>query len=211
MKEKKRTSKGKLNLTLLSAVPPPLTMLQTDSVDDATLIRDAVSKAHLPMGGKQQLLQILESNPQVCTHQTGRTDVLQHYIYTTCQVPIKQRPYRLSPVKQQAMEEQLEVMLKEGIVEPSHSAWASPVVPLPNITEILESLSGASIFSTLDLNCGYWQVMMDPDSKAKTAFIVSAGLYHFNVMPFGLKNAPATFQRLMETVLGELSRTRGEQ
>lgn len=231
MKEKKRTSKGKLNLTLLSAVPPPLTMLQTDSVDDATLIRDAVSKAHLPMGGKQQLLQILESNPQVCTHQTGRTDVLQHYIYTTCQVPIKQRPYRLSPVKQQAMEEQLEVMLKEGIVEPSHSAWASPVVlvpkkngklrfcvdyrkvngitendayPLPNITEILESLSGASIFSTLDLNCGYWQVMMDPDSKAKTAFIVSAGLYHFNVMPFGLKNAPATFQRLMETVLGEL-------
>ncbi len=221
-------------VTLLSAVPPPqpsLTMLQIDSVDDATLIRDAVSKAHLPMDGKQQLLQILEYNSRVCTHRTGRTDVLQHRIYTTCQVPIKQRPYRLSPVKQAAMEEQLEVMLEEGIVEPSHSAWASPVVlvpkkngklrfcvdyrkvnattesdayPLPNITEILESLSGASIFSTIDLNSGYWQVIMDTDSKAKTAFIVSAGLYHFNVMPFGLKNAPATFQRLMETVLGEL-------
>lgn len=234
MKEEKRTSKSKLNLSLLSAVPPPqpfLTILQTDSVDDATLIMDAVSKAHLLLDEKQQLLQILESNPRVCTHQTGRTDVLKHRIYTTCQVPIKQRPYRLSPVKQQAMEEQLEVMLKEGIVEPSHSGWASPVVlvpkkngklrfcvdyrkvnattendayPLPNITEILESLSGASIFSTIDLNSGYWQVSMDPDSKAKTAFIVPAGLYHFNVMPFGLKNAPATFQRLMETVLGEL-------
>ncbi|RXN12176.1 Transposon Ty3-I Gag-Pol poly [Labeo rohita] len=234
MKEGKRTGKNKLNLTLLSAVPPPqssLTILHMDSVDDATLIRDAVSKAQLSTDGKQQLLQILESNPRVCTHRTGRTDVLQHRIYTTCQVPIKQRPYRLSPVKQQAMEEQLEVMLKEGIVEPSHSAWASPVVlvpkkngnlkfcvdyrkvnattesdayPLPNIAEILESLSGASIFATIDLNSGYWQVEMDPDSKAKTAFIVSAGLYHFNVMPFGLKNTPATFQRLMETVLGEL-------
>lgn len=236
MTEKKTLRKNKLNLTLLSAVPPPQTslgMLQTDHVDDATQIWNAVSEAQLPKEEKQQLLQILQNNPRVCTQRTGKTKLLQHRIYTTSQVPIKQKPYRLSPVKQQVMEEQLEQMLREGIVEPSHSSWASPVVlvpkkngklrfcvdyrkvnaitendayPLPNITEILESLSGSTIFSTIDLNSGYWQVMMDPDSKAKTAFIVSDGLYQFNVMPFGLKNAPATFQRLMETVLGELRR-----
>ncbi|KAL0167867.1 hypothetical protein M9458_036089, partial [Cirrhinus mrigala] len=175
------------NLSLLSSIPPPspqLLIQQPDNVDERMLIRNAVDEAHLPPDGKQQLLSILESNPRVCTLRTGRTDVLQHHIYTTCQIPIKQKPYRLSPLKQLAMEEQLEEMLKQGIVEPSHSGWASPVVlvpkkdgklrfcvdyrkinsvtesdayPLPNITEILESLSGAAIFSTIDLNSGYWQ------------------------------------------------------
>ncbi|RXN02784.1 reverse ribonuclease integrase [Labeo rohita] len=218
-----------------SSIPPPQVPLLSqsfDSLEDQGLIDIAVDGAHLPPDGKQQLRRILESNCQVCTLRPGRTDVLQHRLYVTHPVPIKQRPYRMSPSKQAVVREQLEEMLKAGIVEPSHSAWASPVVlvpkkdgkmrfcvdyrkvnaitesdayPIPNITEILESLAGAAIFSTIDLNSGYWQVTMDPASKPVTAFITpSGGLDQFKVMPFGFKNAPATFQRLMETVLGEL-------
>nr|XP_055053112.1 uncharacterized protein LOC129438391 [Misgurnus anguillicaudatus]XP_055053113.1 uncharacterized protein LOC129438391 [Misgurnus anguillicaudatus] len=222
---------SKPTFSLMTSVPPPVSLPILQAPDDLTLIRNAVDTAHLSPDGKQTLHCILSNNPQVCTLTPGRTNILQHNIYTTCQVPIKQKPYRLSPVKQLAMEEQLEEMLSQGIIEPSHSSWAAPVVlvpkkdgklrfcidyrklnlvtetdayPIPNITEILQSLSGAAIFTTIDLNSGYWQVTMSPTSKDKTAFITPAGIYEFNVMPFGLKNAPATFQRLMERVLGEL-------
>lgn len=216
------------SLSLISSVPPPLLSLEPVRMDVKDYINIAVSEANVQEEERKQLRLLLESNPKVCSNEPGKTDVLQHTIYTTNCVPIKQRPYRMSPVKQAIVEEQLREMITRGVIKPSYSGWASPVVlppkkdgghrfcvdfrkvnavtetdayPFPNINEILESLSGASIFSTIDLNSGYWQVPMDPASKAKTAFVTHAGLYHFNVMPFGLKNAPATFQRLMERVL----------
>ena len=126
------------------------------------------------------------------------------------------------------MEELLHEMLAQGVVQPSHSPWASPVVlvtkkdgstrfcvdyrrlnaatkldvyPLPRIDDCFDLLANNQWFLTLDLASGYWQVKMDESCKEKTAFTTHLGLYEFRVMPFGLCNAPATFQRLMESIL----------
>ena len=73
--------------------------------------------------------------------------------------------------------------------------------PLPRIEDSLETLAGMQWFSALDLCSGYWQVKLDEDAREKTAFTTGAGLWQYTVMPFGLCNAPATFERLMEQVL----------
>jgi putative transposase len=73
--------------------------------------------------------------------------------------------------------------------------------PLPRIDDCIDSLGGAKLFCTVDLQAGYWQVEMDPRDREKTAFVTRSGLYEWTVMPFGLCNAPSVFERLMETAL----------
>lgn len=127
----------------------------------------------------------------------GITTVDEHKIFTTDKVPVCCRAHRMSPYKEQIIIEHVGQMLKDGIIEPSQSAWASPVV-------LVSSLHEAAVFSTLDLKSGYWQVVMAEESKAKTSVITPTGLYQFKCMLFGLKNAGATFQDLMEKVLRDL-------
>ncbi|CAI5693181.1 unnamed protein product [Oreochromis niloticus] len=159
----------------------------------------------------------------------GRTDLIQHDIDTGDAQPIRMRPRRLPLARQAAAARALREMHRAGLIEPSTSPWASPVVmvpkkvkdewrfcvdfrplnkvtkkdpyPLPRIDETLDTVAGSSWFSSLDLRSGYWQVPLAPDARPKTAFITSGGLWQFKVLPFGLCNAPATFERLVDKVL----------
>ena len=85
-----------------------------------------------------------------------------------------------------------------------NSATVKDSYPLPRIDDSINALSGSCWFSTLDLASGYWQVEVEEKDRPKTAFTTGNGLYQFTVMPFGLCNAPATFERLMERVLSGL-------
>uniref|UniRef100_A0A5S6QHH5 RNA-directed DNA polymerase n=1 Tax=Trichuris muris TaxID=70415 RepID=A0A5S6QHH5_TRIMR len=164
----------------------------------------------------------------------GRTDVVQHRIDTGDSRPCRQPPRRIPFHQRQIVEEETQRMLRQGVIEPAHGPWASPVVlvrkkdgsyrfcvdyrrlngitykdayPLPRIDDTLQLLGGAKWFSTLDLASGFWQVAVHPEDRVKTAFCTPTGLYQFKVMPFGLCNAPSTFQRLMEVILGSLRST----
>ena len=82
-----------------------------------------------------------------------------------------------------------------------NDATVKDAYPLPRIDDTLDMLAGKQWFSTLDLASGYWQVSLSREARVKTAFVTHSGLFQFKVMPFGLCNAPATFERLMDRVL----------
>ena len=162
----------------------------------------------------------------------GRTNLVKHTIKVSNPVPFKEQYRRIPPHQFKEVRKHLKEMEEIGAIQRSNSPWASPVVlvrkkdgsldfcidlrklnarmikdaySLPRIAESLDCLNGACIFSSLDLKAGYWQVELDDDSIPMTAFTVGPlGFYECVRMPFELTNAPATFQRLIKSCLGEL-------
>ena len=158
----------------------------------------------------------------------GRTSLIQHKINTGEAKPIKQRPRPVPIHHREALDKAMRELIEKDLIEPSSSPWCAPIVlvkkkdgslrtcvdyrllnavskkdsyPAPSAQSSLDHLSGSKYFSTLDLASGYHQIEMEPEDKEKTAFCTGRhGLYQYKVMPFGLSNGTATFQRLMELI-----------
>ena len=175
---------------------------------------------------QKQLMCVLEAHIGAFAtglEEHGRLKGVTHSIDTGDAKPTNQPPRRLAPPLMEEARRQIDIMLQHGIIQESTSPWASPIlfrdkkdktrrfcVDFRDLNEItrkdriedcFDILGGNLYFTSLDLQAGYWQILMAPGDIAKTAFICPLGLYEFLVMPFGLCNAPSTFQRAMDTVL----------
>lgn len=180
---------------------------------------------------KAQLAQLLDEYQDIFSYSEydlGSTDIVQHEINTGSNPPFKQALRPQPRARLPDIDRLLEDMQAQGVIEKCQSEWASNIVlvtkkdgsirfcvdyrklnsltqkdvyPLPRIETCLDTLSGAVWFSTFDLRSGFHQVKVHPRDVNKTTFTCHRGTFRFPRMPFGLCNAPATFQRLIDTVL----------
>ena len=187
--------------------------------------------SHLDDSQKQTIGSLVIEYKDLFKDTPGHTTLLQHDVDIGEADPIKQGPYRLNPVKNDIVDKEVQYMLDNDLIEPSGSPWSSPVVlvkkedgqfrlcfdyrklnsvtktdsyPLPRVDDCIDKIGGARYISKFDLLKGYWQVGLTPRARAVSAFVTSKGLFECKVMPFGMKNAAATFQRLMNTVTKDL-------
>lgn len=161
----------------------------------------------------------------------GKTNLIVHHLDTGDAQPIRQRYYRMSPEKQRILVEQVDEMLGLDVIEPCESAWSSPVLlvtkkngqprfcldsrklnsvtrkdayNLPYVSEILDNLRDARYLSSIDLSKAFWQIQIAVEDRDKTAFYVPGrGTFRFQRTAFGLTNAPATQQRLVDLLFRE--------
>ena len=189
-------------------------------------------KEHLEL---QQLIFHFRDRFEIDPKKTEVTDLVKFGIAIRddkiVNTPINRAPYKRPPVIRTKIKVHTDEMLDAGVIRPSTSPWASPVVlvpkkdgklrfcvdytklndvskkqqyPLPRLDTVLEQFAGMKYFTTIDLKNAYWTIGVREEDKEKTAFITEDGLFEFNVMPFGLCNAPAYWSKLMDAIFGGL-------
>ena len=189
--------------------------------------------SHLSTDQKSQITDVITEYGVIFSDVPGRTDLVCHDVDVGEHKPIKQLPYRLNPHKLENVESEIQYMVDHDMVTQSHSEWSSPVVlvaksggtsfrlcidfrkvnsitktdsyPIPRVDDCIDKIGQAQYVSKFDLLKGYWQVPLTPRAQEISAFVTPNGLYECKVMPFGMKNAPATFQRLMNHVTQTVS------
>ena len=212
---------------------PTLSVPMSTSIPDEDVscvqFDDALSEVQL-----DELKAVFQTHADILTTRPGVfSGNLMLEIPLTSDVPIRRKMYNLPFSSKEVVEKEIQVMLDLEIIEPSKSPYSSPVVlvrkkdgscrfcidfrglnkitvfdaePIPNVEDLFVRLAHSRFFTKIDLAKGYWQILVLPEDRPKTAFATHQGLFQFIRMPFGLVSAPAVFARMMRMLhLADLS------
>ena len=232
----KKTGKIEVN-TLLKKDLSPVTHInelgpQQDFVNHN---KSALQDVPIDKQTKADLDTLLNNNKDAFAEderQIGTTPLIEMTIVTGDHPHIAKKPYTLALKHYDWVKEETDKLLEAGVIRESHSSWSAPIVPkgdggkrlcvdyralnkitrtyvwhMPRVEDIFAKLGKAKFYTTLDLRSGYHHIALDKDSIKKTAFVSPLGKYEYLKVPFGLAQAPAYFQKLMNKVLDGLNFT----
>ena len=210
---------------------------QPIKLQNSQILNDLGTKlSHLPLVQRKELAEVITQYREVFPDVPSKTNLIEHDVDVGDSAPIKQHPYRVSPMKKELLDKEVQYMLKNDIIEESQSNWSSPCIlvpkhdggfrfctdfrkvndktksdsfPIPRIADCIDQIGNAKFVSTFDMLKGYWQVPLTQRAREVSAFVTPSGLYQYKVMPFGMKNAPATFQRMVNKLVRDIDGCEG--
>ena len=210
---------------------------QPIKLQNSQILNDLGTKlSHLPSVQRKELAEVITQYREVFPDVPSKTNLIEHDVDVGDSAPIKQHPYRVSPMKKELLDKEVQYMLKNDIIEESQSNWSSPCIlvpkhdsgfrfctdfrkvndktksdsfPIPRIADCIDQIGNAKLVSTFDMLKGYWQVPLTQRAREISAFVTPSGLYQYKVMPFGMKNAPATFQRMVNKLVRDIDGCEG--
>ena len=210
---------------------------QPIKLQNSQILNDLDTKlSHLPSVQRKELAEVIIQYREVFPDVPSKTNLIEHDVDVGDSAPIKQHPYRVSPMKKELLDKEVQYMLENDIIEESQSNWSSPCIlvpkhdggfrfctdfrkvndktksdsfPIPRIADCIDQIGNAKFVSTFDMLKGYWQVPLTPRAREISAFVTPSGLYQYKVMPFGMKNAPATFQRMVNKLVRDIDGCEG--
>ena len=201
-------------------------------LENSDILRNLNNKlSHLEPSQQEELKQLIHEYEHLFPDIPTRTDKIYHDVIVEDSKPIKQHPYRMNPLKQKYLQDEVKYLLENDFIEPSQSNYSSPCIlvpksngtyrmctdyrkvnsvtktdsfPIPRIDDCVDKVGNSKYVTKFDLLKGFWQVPLTDRAKEVSAFATPNGLYQYKVMPFGMKNSPATFQRLVNNVICRL-------
>jgi len=207
----------------------PAAELVAGRLKNSSIIRTLDSHfSHLTVTERADVISIIRKYENLFSDVPSCTSLIEHDIDVGDSLPIKQHAYRVSPEKRTQLQHEVNFMLENDIAEPSFSPWSSPCLlvkktdgtfrfctdfrrvnavtkpdsyPLPRMEDCVDHVGNAAFVTKIDLLKGYWQVPLSDRAKEISAFVTPDHFLHYKVMAFGLRNAPATFQRLVNRVI----------